>query len=153
MPTIDIEVHCPVFDSFHVQQVGGMFDVPLAQRASQRFQVDVPEWLLETGGGRDAGEKSVERDAMAPETTAEQTKAEAEALVRSRLGSLPGVILRPSIIVGDSQTGVTSSFKMLYSPSRSTPEGCGALYRIPRCRAGYCSRGLRGKSRRAACLR
>lgn len=46
----------------------------------------------------------------------EQTKAEAEALVRSRLGSIPGVILRPSIIVGDSRTGVTSSFKMMYWP-------------------------------------
>jgi long-chain acyl-CoA synthetase len=29
---------------------------------------------------------------------------------------MPGVILRPSIIVGDSRTGVTSSFKMLYWP-------------------------------------
>ena len=48
--------------------------------------------------------------------TYEQTKAEAEALVQSRLGSLPGVILRPSIIVGDSRTGVTSSFKMMYWP-------------------------------------
>jgi len=48
--------------------------------------------------------------------TYEQTKAEAEALVRSRLGSIPGVILRPSIIVGDSRTGVTSSFKMMYWP-------------------------------------
>jgi long-chain acyl-CoA synthetase len=48
--------------------------------------------------------------------TYEQTKAEAEALVRSRLSSLPGVILRPSIIVGDSRTGVTSSFKMMYWP-------------------------------------
>src|SRR5580704_17583662 len=48
--------------------------------------------------------------------TYEQTKAEAEALVRSRQGSLPCVILRPSIIVGDSETGVTSSFKMLYWP-------------------------------------
>jgi long-chain acyl-CoA synthetase len=48
--------------------------------------------------------------------TYEQSKAEAEALVRLRLGSLPGVILRPSIIVGDSQTGVTSSFKMMYWP-------------------------------------
>jgi long-chain acyl-CoA synthetase len=46
----------------------------------------------------------------------EQTKAEAEALVRSRISSLPIVILRPSIIVGDSQTGVTSSFKMMYWP-------------------------------------
>jgi nucleoside-diphosphate-sugar epimerase len=48
--------------------------------------------------------------------TYEQTKAEAEALVQARLGSLPGVILRPSIIVGDSRTGVTSSFKMMYWP-------------------------------------
>ena len=48
--------------------------------------------------------------------TYEQTKAEAEALVRSYLGSIPGVILRPSIIVGDSRTGVTSSFKMMYWP-------------------------------------
>jgi thioester reductase-like protein len=48
--------------------------------------------------------------------TYEQTKAEAEALVRSRLGWLPSVILRPSIIVGDSQTGATSSFKMMYWP-------------------------------------
>ncbi|MGA7241568.1 MAG: SDR family oxidoreductase [Terracidiphilus sp.] len=48
--------------------------------------------------------------------TYEQTKAEAEALVQSRLSSMPGVILRPSIIVGDSRTGVTSSFKMMYWP-------------------------------------
>jgi len=48
--------------------------------------------------------------------TYEQTKAEAEALVRSRLDSIPGMILRPSIIVGDSRTGVTSSFKMMYWP-------------------------------------
>lgn len=48
--------------------------------------------------------------------TYEQTKAEAEALVQARLASLPGIILRPSIIVGDSKTGVTSSFKMMYWP-------------------------------------
>jgi thioester reductase-like protein len=55
--------------------------------------------------------------------TYEQTKAEAEALVRSRLGSLPGVILRPSIIVGDSRTGVTSSFKMMYWPLKIYARG------------------------------
>ncbi|MFC5860844.1 SDR family oxidoreductase [Acidicapsa dinghuensis] len=48
--------------------------------------------------------------------TYERTKAEAEALVRSKLRSIPGVILRPSIVVGDSRTGATSSFKMLYWP-------------------------------------
>lgn len=48
--------------------------------------------------------------------TYERTKFEAESLVRAHLESNPGVILRPSIIVGDSQTGVTSSFKTLYWP-------------------------------------
>ncbi len=51
MPKIDIEVNCPVFDSFRVRQVGGMFDVPPAKRASQRFSVEVPDWVLEEGGG------------------------------------------------------------------------------------------------------
>jgi len=69
-----------------------------------------------------AGERSdlVREDELAIgqgyRNTYEQTKAEAEALVRSRLESMPGVILRPSIIVGDSQTGATSSFKMMYWP-------------------------------------
>ncbi len=69
-----------------------------------------------------AGERSdlVREDELAIgqtyRNTYEQTKAEAEALVHSRLGSIPGIILRPSIIVGDSRTGVTSSFKMMYWP-------------------------------------
>ena len=55
--------------------------------------------------------------------TYEQSKSESEALVRSRLGSLPGMILRPSIIVGDSKTGVTSSFKMMYWPLKIYARG------------------------------
>ena len=69
-----------------------------------------------------AGERSdlVREDELAVgqsyRNTYERTKAEAEALVRSRMASVPAVILRPSIIVGDSRTGVTSSFKMMYWP-------------------------------------
>jgi GNAT superfamily N-acetyltransferase len=44
MPQIDVTVSCPVFDSFRVQQVAGIFDVPLAQRASQHFAVTIPDW-------------------------------------------------------------------------------------------------------------
>jgi GNAT superfamily N-acetyltransferase len=40
---VDVTVACPVYDSFRVQQIAGMFDVPIAQRASERFAVDVPE--------------------------------------------------------------------------------------------------------------
>jgi long-chain acyl-CoA synthetase len=46
----------------------------------------------------------------------ERSKFEAERLVRTHREALPITILRPSIIVGDSRTGETSSFKMLYWP-------------------------------------
>jgi long-chain acyl-CoA synthetase len=44
----------------------------------------------------------------------ERSKCEAEALVQSRAADLPVVVLRPAIIVGDSRTGVTTSFNALY---------------------------------------
>ncbi|NQT15538.1 MAG: GNAT family N-acetyltransferase [Planctomycetes bacterium] len=43
MPQYDVTVTCPVFDSFRVQQVGGMFDVPVPERASEKFRLEVPE--------------------------------------------------------------------------------------------------------------
>jgi thioester reductase-like protein len=48
----------------------------------------------------------------------EQSKFEAEQLVRSRMGDIPTAIYRPSIIVGDSRTGFTPHFKILYFPLR-----------------------------------
>jgi thioester reductase-like protein len=48
--------------------------------------------------------------------TYEQSKYEAERLVRARRPGLPVVILRPSVIVGDSRTGITTSFKTIYWP-------------------------------------
>lgn len=42
MPLVNVEVSCPVFDSFRVQQVGGMFDVPAAERSKVSFSVEVP---------------------------------------------------------------------------------------------------------------
>ena len=45
MPRLDINVSCPVRPSFAVAQVAGMFDVPLAERFTERFTLDVPDWL------------------------------------------------------------------------------------------------------------
>lgn len=42
MPSADVVVSCPVYDSFRVQQVAGMFDVPLAEKATERFAVELP---------------------------------------------------------------------------------------------------------------
>jgi thioester reductase-like protein len=51
--------------------------------------------------------------------TYELTKCEAEGLVRARVRDLPVVIARPSIVVGDSRTGVTTSFHTMYWPLRA----------------------------------
>jgi thioester reductase-like protein len=53
----------------------------------------------------------------------EQSKFEAERLVRERAGSLPLQVLRPSIVVGDSRTGWTSTFNVLYAPLRAFARG------------------------------
>ena len=42
MPLIQAQVDCPVFDSFRVQQIAGLFDVPLAERCRESFEVEIP---------------------------------------------------------------------------------------------------------------
>ena len=45
----EITVECPVFDSFRVRQVAGMFDLPLQDRVREVFQVELPslkEWRM-----------------------------------------------------------------------------------------------------------
>jgi len=46
----------------------------------------------------------------------EQSKYEAELLLRGEYSDLPLTVLRPSVIVGESSTGETSNFGMLYWP-------------------------------------
>lgn len=53
----------------------------------------------------------------------ERSKFEAEMLVRRRSGSLPVQVLRPSIVVGDSRTGWTPAFNVLYWPLRAFARG------------------------------
>lgn len=43
MTQISVNVDCPVYESFRVQQVAGMFDVPLGERSSESFDVELPE--------------------------------------------------------------------------------------------------------------
>jgi long-chain acyl-CoA synthetase len=52
----------------------------------------------------------------------ERSKFEAEQLVRSHTG-LPTTILRPSIVVGDSRSGWTAAFNVLYWPLRAFARG------------------------------
>ncbi len=56
-----------------------------------------------------------------PRNTYEQTKLEAERLVTD--SALPAAILRPSIVVGDSRTGWTPAFNVIYWPLQAFARG------------------------------
>jgi long-chain acyl-CoA synthetase len=53
----------------------------------------------------------------------ERSKWEAERLVRSRSGALPIQVFRPSIVVGEEETGWTTSFNVIYGPLRGFARG------------------------------
>jgi thioester reductase-like protein len=53
----------------------------------------------------------------------ERSKFEAELVLRSEGRDLPLQILRPSIVVGDSSTGRTTSFNVLYGPLKAFARG------------------------------
>jgi thioester reductase-like protein len=55
--------------------------------------------------------------------TYEQSKFEAERMVRTEGEGLPWMILRPSIVVGDCASGWTSAFNVLYWPLRAFSAG------------------------------
>jgi thioester reductase-like protein len=55
--------------------------------------------------------------------TYEQSKCESEHLVRSFMDRIPVTIVRPSIVVGDSRTGRTTSFNVIYLPLRLFQKG------------------------------
>jgi thioester reductase-like protein len=53
----------------------------------------------------------------------ERSKFEAERMIRERAAGVPLQVLRPSIVVGDSRTGRTSSFNVLYGPLKAFARG------------------------------
>jgi thioester reductase-like protein len=61
--------------------------------------------------------------------TYEQSKHEAELLLADEAGDLPLVIARPSIVVGDSRSGWTPAFNVIYWPLQAFARGL--LDRVP----------------------
>ena len=53
----------------------------------------------------------------------EQSKWEAERRVRAHASHLPIQVLRPSIVVGETDSGWTSSFNVIYTPLRAFARG------------------------------
>jgi thioester reductase-like protein len=55
--------------------------------------------------------------------TYEQSKNESERIVRDHFERIPSTIFRPSIIIGDSRNGKTTSFNVIYIPLRLLHKG------------------------------
>jgi nucleoside-diphosphate-sugar epimerase len=55
--------------------------------------------------------------------TYEQSKYEAELALRTQAGGLPLTVFRPSIVVGESASGATTNFGMLYWPIQLYAKG------------------------------
>jgi len=53
----------------------------------------------------------------------EQSKFEAELVVQAAMRDVPITVVRPSIIIGDSRSGATSAFNVIYWPLRVYADG------------------------------
>lgn len=93
MSRFDVVVSCPVHDSFRVQQVAGMFDVPLHEKATERFQVELPteetDWQIGLiVGPSGSGKSTVARHAFGSDLYQEQSWPADRAVIDS-FGDLP----------------------------------------------------------------
>ena len=109
--------------------VAGTFQVlKLAEKCSMlRVHPDFRLFYISTAyvaGARKGIVHTDELDTSGPFRNAyERSKAEAEAMVRSMQNHVPVCIFRPSVIVGDSITGQTSAFNVIYVPAKLLIKG------------------------------
>ena len=136
MDTVDLlgvthVVHCAATVSFDLPleqarriNVGGTENLLAACREMPRLQrIDAVSTCYVAG--RRTGlilENDLEHDAGF-HNTYEQTKYEAELLLRAAMPDLPIAVHRPSIVVGDSRTGQTGAWKVLYWPLKVIARG------------------------------
>jgi thioester reductase-like protein len=111
--------------------VGGTSEMlRLAEAASRRGTLQAFDYLstVMVAGKKQGliGEEQLD-DREGFWSTYEQSKNEAERMVRSRKDSLPISVFRLSMVVGDSRTGHTSSFNVMYWPLKMLSRG---MFRI-----------------------
>jgi long-chain acyl-CoA synthetase len=128
-------IHCAASVSFTL----GLEDSRRINVAGTRRMLDLAEFCARIGGGLDsfvhvstayvAGthpEPFCESDLDRGQefrNPYERSKFEAELAVAERAAALPVQVVRPSIVVGDSRTGWTSSFNVVYGPLRAFDRG------------------------------
>lgn len=127
---IDSVIHCaasvsfslPLDESRAINVEGTRRVVELARRAPglERFVHVSTAYVAGTHPGA-FGEEEHDRG-QAFRNAYEQSKWEAEHVVGAEAG-LPLTVVRPSIVVGDSETGWTAAFNVLYHPLQAYARG------------------------------
>jgi len=129
MADVDTVVHCAASVSFALPleearrvNVAGTAEVLALARRAPALQQLVHVSTAYVAGERPGRAFEHEMDVgQVARNTYEQTKLEAETLVRE--SGLPAAILRPSIVVGDSRTGWTPAFNVIYWPLQGFARG------------------------------
>jgi GNAT superfamily N-acetyltransferase len=93
MPTIQTTVSCPVFESFRVRQVAGMFDMEVAQRCQESFAVELPsheeDWTIGALVGPSGSGKTTVARAAYGEALVAAREWPAERAVVDGFGEVP----------------------------------------------------------------
>ena len=139
VPDVDSVVHCaasvsfglPLDEARRVNVDGTRHALAAAERADARY-VHVSTAYVAGDHRGVVSEADLDRGQRF-RNTYEQTKLEGEALVAK--SGVDAVVLRPSIVVGESATGWTPTFNVLYWPLRAFDRGLlSAVPAAPRAR-------------------
>lgn len=124
-------VHCaatvsfdhPLAEARRINVEGTRAVVDLCRRLSRLERLDAVSTAYVAGRRDDLVREADLAHGRGFHNTYEQTKHEAEVLLRAAMGDLPIAVHRPSIVVGDSRTGQTGAWKVLYWPLKVIAKG------------------------------
>jgi len=115
----DVRFNQPLQDARDRNVAGTRRVAELARASAEAGKLKRLDWVgtaFVAGLRRDlVAEGDLEHDA-GWKNSYEQSKYEAELLLHEEFGDLPLTVFRPSIVVGESSSGSTSNFGMLYWP-------------------------------------
>src|SRR5512132_676460 len=114
----DLRVDATV-EELRVTNVDGVANILGFARSARRLERLVHVSTAYVAGGRTGTiDEDDLTDAFGFGSPYEQTKYEAERLLRDGASELPVTVVRPSMIVGDSRTGDIKTFNTFYAPLR-----------------------------------
>ncbi|MDZ7578482.1 MAG: SDR family oxidoreductase [Candidatus Nanopelagicales bacterium] len=124
-------IHCaatvsfnhPLDEARHINVSGTKHVLDVCRKLSKLERLDAVSTCY-VAGKREGLilESDLEHDAGF-HNTYEQTKYESEQLLRAAMAEIPIAVHRPSIVVGDSKTGATGAWKVLYWPLKVSANG------------------------------